>query len=400
MLELIEAFDLVPKTEVIDRIDGLKLLMTKIGVDFAVIYQNVDKYYFTGTIQKGMLIIPVDADPLFFIEKSVERGRLESPLEVTPIKSDKEILGILRQKGVLGGVAGLELDVLPVSIFERLKRILGFERYADLSGAIKELRMVKSPFEITQIRQSGRIVSRVFEMAKQVIREGVREIDIDAALVAEGRRQGHQGFVRMRGINQEMTTVAVQAGFTGAIICYADVPIAGAGITPAIPQGSSFKKVEQGIPVTIDYGGGFNGYITDETRAFVVGELDERFQKPYECARRIIVDSLSFAKAGVDATEIFSRALILAKEAGLSDYFMGTGDGQVSFIGHGVGLEINELPVITGWHHAILKEGMVIALEPKFVLPGLGAVGIEVDFIVREQGVERVTTDSFDMVYL
>jgi Xaa-Pro dipeptidase len=197
-----------------------------------------------------------------------------------------------------------------------------------------------------------------------------------------------------------MMTLTVQAGYTGAISTMLDGPITGTGVTPAVPQGSSFKKVERGIPVTIDYGGGYNGYITDETRSFVVGELKEVFRKPYETARSIIEDVMTYGKAGVDCTEIFSRAYDIAKKESLEDHFLGHGDGKVAFIGHGLGLEINELPIITTRHSRILKEGMVFAFEPKFVLPPYGAIGIEVDFIVRANGVERVTENSIDIVQL
>lgn len=174
--------------------------------------------------------------------------------------------------------------------------------------------------------------------------------------------------------------------------------ITGVGVTPAVPQGSSFKRVERGIPVTIDYGGGYNGYITDETRSFVVGELREVFRRPYETARSIIEDVMTYGKAGMDCTEVFSRANRIAKKEGLEEHFMGHGDGKVAFIGHGLGLEINELPVITARHSRILEEGMVFAFEPKFVIPPFGAVGIEVDFIVRGDRLERVTSDSIDIV--
>jgi Xaa-Pro dipeptidase len=394
------AFDPVPKEELLNRIDGLKRLMTAQGIDFAIILQNADKFYFTGTVQKGMLVVPLKGDPLLFIEKSLERGRTESPLDIIPIGNDKDIRPILLDKGVLKGTAGLELDVIPVAVFERTKRVIGFDRYTDLSPLIRDLRMIKSPFELTQIKKSGMMLSHVFEAARHVVREGAREIDIEATLVAEGKKLGHQGFLRMRGFNQEMTVMAIQSGFTGAMVCYADVPIAGAGVTPAIPQGSSLKRVERGIPVTIDYGGGYNGYVTDETRAYVVGELDERFRRPYLCAREILEDVIAHVREGVDCTEVFARAYRFVEKAGLQESFMGSGDGQVSFIGHGVGLEINELPVITARHKCVLKEGMVFALEPKFVFPGLGAVGIEADFIVRAESVERVTTDSLDMACL
>ena len=94
------------------------------------------------------------------------------------------------------------------------------------------------------------------------------------------------------------------------------------------------------------------------------------------------------------------RAASRVKKEGLQDFFMGHGEGQVSFIGHGLGLEINELPVITARHSRILEEGMVFALEPKFIFPGKGAIGIEVDFIVRKDRLERVTSTPVDIVYV
>lgn len=400
VLQQVGAFDPVPKDDLLRRIDNLRSRMTQSGVDFALIIQNVDRFYLSGTMQKGILIVPVDSDPLIFVEKGAERAAMETPLAVTPIQNEKEIKKILRDKHILPGKAGLELDVLPVLIFERLKRVIGFDRYGDVSELIKEVRAIKSPYEIDQIYKSGEMLARVFEKAREEVREGRTELEIDAALVAEGRKIGHQGFLRMRGINQEMMTLTVQAGFTGAITTHLDGPITGAGVTPAVPQGSSFKRVEKGVPVTIDYGGGYNGYITDETRSYVVGELNDVFRKPYESARSIIEDVMVYGKAGIDCVEIFARALEITKRAGLEDYYLGHGDGKVAFVGHGLGLEINELPVITARHSRILEEGMVFAFEPKFVIPPFGAIGIEVDFIVREKGFERVTSNSIDMVQI
>jgi Xaa-Pro dipeptidase len=390
----------VPGEDLLKRIDGLKRLMPDEGIDFALIYQNVDIFYFTGTTQKGILVIPLNRDPLLFIEKSVERARRETPLPIIPVRNDREVGEFLQKEGISAGVAGIEMDVLPVSLFERFKRIMGFTRYADIWPSIKELRSVKSAFEIEQIRKSADILSRVFLAARDVVREGATELEVDAALVSVGRKLGHQGFLRMRGFNQEMMTITTQSGYSGAVVTYADSPITGMGLTPAVPIGSSFKKVERGVPVTIDYGGGYNGYTTDETRVFVAGELKDMFRKPYDTARGIIEDVMSYAGPGTDCTEIFLRAERMVKKAGLQEYFMGHGEGQVSFIGHGLGLEINELPFITARHGKILKEGMVFAFEPKFVLPPHGAIGIEVDFVVGPQGLLRTTADSLDIIHV
>lgn len=372
--------------------------MEKQGITFSIILQNVDLLYFAGTVQKGIFVISVDHDPILFIERSIDRAAVETGLEITPIQRDKDVKEILMAKGILTGRGGMELDVVPVSVFERWKGLLGFENFTDVWPLIRDLRIVKSPFEIDQVKKSGAVCDHVFDKAREVVREGMREVDIAAILEAEGRMAGHQGFLRMRGLNQEMMNLYITHGRSGTIPSSGDVPIAGTGVTHAIAQGPSLNKVERGVPVVIDYGGGYNGYITDETRSFVVGPLKERFRKPFEVAREIVEDATVFGKDGVDGTELFIRAEAKAKDAGLEEHFMGFGPGKVSFVGHGLGLEINELPVITPRHHITLQEGMVFAFEPKFIFPGEGAIGIEVDYIVRKDRLERVTRTPIDLV--
>jgi len=400
MLTNLSEGSFTPREELANRINQLRKNMEKQGVSFCLILQNVDLFYFAGTVQKGFLAISVDHDPLLFIERNVDRAAVETGLEITPIKRDKDVKDILVARGILKGKGGMELDVVPVSVFERWKSLLSFENFIDVWPLIRDLRIVKSPFEIIQVKKSGALCDHVFDKAKDVVRLGMREVDIAAILEAEGRMVGHQGFLRMRGLNQEMMNLYITHGLSGTIPSSGDVPIAGAGVTHAIAQGPSLNKIEKGVPVVIDYGGGYNGYITDETRPFVVGELKERFRKPYEVAKEIVEDATVFGKDGVNGSELFNRAEEKAKKAGLEGYFMGFGPGKVSFVGHGLGLEINELPVITPRHHIFLQEGMVFAFEPKFIFPGEGAIGIEVDYIVRKDKLERVTRTPIDLVIL
>lgn len=400
MLTNLSEADFTPREELDSRINELRKNMEKQGIRFSIILQNVDLFYFAGTVQKGVLVISVDHDPVLFVERNVDRASVETALEITPIQRDKDVKDVLMSKGILKGKGGMELDVVPVSVFERWKSILGFENFVDVWPAIRDLRIVKSPFEMQQVKRSGVVCEHVFDKARDVVREGAREVDIAALLEAEGRKVGHQGFLRMRGLNQEMMNVYITHGRSGTIPSSGDVPIAGTGVTHAIAQGPSLNRIERGLPVVIDYGGGYNGYITDETRCFVVGALKDSFRKPFEVAKEIIEEARVVGKEGLDGAELFNRAEARAKEAGLHEYFMGYGPGKVSFVGHGLGLEINELPVITPRHHIILQEGMVFAFEPKFILPGEGAVGIEVDFIVRKNQLERVTRTPIDLVTL
>lgn len=400
MLENLSYCDFTPAEEINGRIAKLQAGMEAAGISYTVILQNVDLYYFTGSMQKSFLVVPVGGDPFFFVEKNVDRARIESPLDIITIKRDKDIKGILQDSKLLQGKAGFEFDVLPVAVYERWRDLLGVVDATDVSGLIKEIRTIKSPFEISQFKKSGAICEHVFIVAKNIIREGMREIDIDAMLSMEGRKFGHQGFLRMRGLNQEMMSIYVTHGRSGTIVSAGDVPISGTGVTQAIGQGSSFNVVQKDVPLLVDYGGGYNGYITDETRVYIAGELRDPFLKAYEVARDIIEETGQIAKEGVNAADIFRNSLKHVEQAGLEEYFMGHGLGKVGFIGHGLGLEINEMPVITPRHNITLKEGMVFAFEPKFIFPGRGAIGIEVDFIVRKNSLERVTNAPIDVVYV
>ena len=225
--ETVSYFELTPKGEIYRRIERLKRSMNDNRIDFCIIMQNVDMFYFTGTVQKGILVVPIDRDPFFFVEKSVSRAKQETPLDVTPIASDKEIKDILLDENVIRGTGGMELDVVPVALFERFKSIVDFDLFMNVGPMIRKLREIKSPFEIEQIRKSGAILRHVFSKAGDVIREGRTELDIDAELTAEGRRMGHQGLLRMRGFNLEMMTITVTNGYTGAVPSPSDVPVGG-----------------------------------------------------------------------------------------------------------------------------------------------------------------------------
>jgi len=398
MVKTLSVCDFTPRDEIERRLDALRSKMADQGISFAVILQSVDLFYFTGTIQKGVLFVPVDEPPVFFVEKSLFRALYESPLEITPIKKIKDTRDILREKNVLKGTGAMELDVVPVLLFEQWKSILGYDRMADISPLIKQVRITKSDFEIAQILKSGEIVSHVFRKAKDIVREGRQEVEIEADLVAEGRRRGHQGLLRMRGFNAEIICALVTQGYSSTVASGADVPIAGFGLSPAVGQGSSANIVKRDIPLIIDYGGGYNGYVTDETRVYVVGEMKDIFRKSYEVSREIIEDIMDYAKEGVDTVEIFTRAFDRVKKEKLEEYFMGHGEGQVAFIGHGFGLELNEMPVVAARHKTVLQEGMVMAIEPKFIIPNEGAVGIEVDFVVRKEGLQRIVETPLDIV--
>ena len=392
--------NVIPSGEIRSRQIRFQRKMSENGIDLVVLFQNVDIFYLSGTIQKGYLFIPVEGDAVFFVQKDYERAIHETSVKCIKIESLRDLPALAKENGLEGRRVGLELDVLPVALFNRIMGIFKNWEVSDISPEIREIRSVKSDFEIEQIETSGRIIDEVFSQAGRHIREGMTEVAVDGILASIGRSHGHQGFLRMRGLNQEMMNIHVLSGRSGSAYSFCDTPLSGEGLTPAIAQGSSRREIERGQPVVIDYGGGHNGYVTDETRTFVIGRLKDRLQTAYTVAIEIIEEMESQVRPGDSPIRVYERALERARRAGLADHFMGYGEGQVAFVGHGLGLEINEWPIIGRGYRKPLQEGNVFAFEPKFVFPGEGAVGIELDYVVRDKGIERVTRFPKELIVL
>ena len=392
--------ELSPREEIFSRIGKFQEKLKEKEIDAALLIQNVDLFYFSGTIQNGYLFIPKEKEAVFFVQKDYARAAVESPLRCIKIESIKNLPSLLCEHGLEGKRVGMELDVIPVTFFNRMKGLFPQWEILSISAEIKEIRSIKSDFEIGQIKKSGEMLTQVFSSVKNHLREGMSELELDGILISIGRALGHQGFLRMRGLNQEMMNIQVVSGESGSVTSFCDTPLCGRGVTPAVAQGSSTRKIKRDEPVVIDYGGGYNGYVTDETRVFVLGRLKDHFQKAYQVALDILRETESFARAGELPSRVYKRAQEIAAREGLADNFMGYGEGKVAFVGHGLGLEINELPIISKGGREPLQSGMVFAFEPKFVFPGEGAVGIELDYIVRENGLERVTQFPREVISL
>jgi Xaa-Pro dipeptidase len=391
---------LTPPEEINARIHELQRRMTEKGLELVLILQNVDLFYFSGTIQKGYLIVPLEGEATFFAQKDFKRAGEETPLKCIKLESMRELPKLLKEYRLEGKKVGMELDVVPVSLFSRVKGIFKDWEVLDVSAGIKEIRSIKSDFEIEQIRKSGEIIDQVFSSAKSYFQEGITELELDGILTSIGRAHGHQGLLRMRGLNQEMMNIHVLCGESASVNSFCDTPLSGYGVTPAIAQGSSGRKITRDQPVVIDYGGGYNGYVTDETRTFTIGRLKDHLQKAYDVALEIIEEMESSVRPGDSPARVYERVRERASRAGLADSFMGHGEGKVAFVGHGLGLEINEWPILGRGYQKPLEIGNVFAFEPKFIFPGEGAIGIELDYVLRENGVERITTFPKDLIVI
>jgi Xaa-Pro dipeptidase len=224
-----------------------------------------------------------------------------------------------------------------------------------------------------------------------VLKEGMTEIELAGILVAVSMRHGHQNYLRMRAFNAYAYSWHVLSGYTGGMLSYIDAPMGGMGLSPSFPVGASHKPIKAHEPILIDFGICYNGYQVDETRMFSVGELPKRFKDAYRATRDIEAAMTAAARPGVSCHDIYRTGWETARRLGYEEHFMGPPDYKTRFIGHGIGLEIDEYPFIAQGHDYSLEEGMTFAIEPKMVFPSKGAVGIENTFVTREGGIEKLT---------
>ncbi len=389
--------ELTPPEEIQKRIERLQTYLRSEKVESCLILQNVDLFYFSGTIQRSYLFIPCEGDPLFMVQKDFDRARKESPLKnIIPIERPKAISSILKKEGGLKRI-GLECDVLPVSQLRQLEKMFPHSEFVDISKAVKLVRMIKSPYEIDHLRRSSKILDEVFGYAREVLKPGMTEIEAESHLIELGRLRGHQGLTRMRAWNQDMVNACVLSGNSGSVLTHLDVSVIGPGISPAFPQGSSFNPIGRDVPIQIDFSIAYNGYITDGARTYVIGHLPRKLEEAYGAALEIRDEMEKTAKPGVPCSQLYHLSSQIVKRRGLEDHFIGTRKNQAPFVGHGVGLEIDELPLLAKGFPQPLEVGMVFAFEPKFIFPEIGAVALEDDYVVAENGVEKLT-DADDKI--
>jgi Xaa-Pro dipeptidase len=394
---------LTPATELEYRCSKLQKYMAEDGLDAVIIVQNADLFYFTGTVQSGNLYVPAQGQPLYMVRKEASRARMESGLkEIIPFGSMKEIPGILASYGYPEPKRiGLELDVLPVNFFERYTKVYPNAEFQDATPLIRRVRMIKSHYEIHLMMDAADQVDRVYRRAKEVIREGVTDLDVAAELEFTARKDGHQGLVRMRGFNSELFYAQILSGTDSAVPAYVDTPLGGLGLNPSFGQSAGLKRIEANEPVIIDFAGCVDGYLIDQTRVFAIGSISDRLRKGYDDMLRVQSRMMEIAVPGAPWNVVYDDCLALAVKMGYADSFMGAKGSQVSFIGHGLGIEIDEYPFIArGFKEMLLEEGMAFAFEPKVVFPGEGAIGIENTFYLGNDGLRQLTHSSEELVLL
>ncbi len=388
-----------PKTELEQRVAKLQELLKQQDIDGVIIVQNADLFYFTGTVQQSHLFIPAEGRPVLLVKKSYERAREESSMDnIVYLDSLKDIFTVLQSYGYSGfKTLGFELDVLPANLYMRYQRLFKPANIVDASPLIRTVRMIKSDYELEIFKDAAKTHMEVFSFIRANLKEGMSELKLAAIIDAFSREKGHPGLVRIRGFNQDLVQTHIVSGqntdpsyFWGAV--------GGKGVGPAFAQGASNKLIGRDEPVYVDYGFALDGYMLDQTRTFCIGKLPDHLLQAYTVATEILKQMNNLAKPGVYCGKLYDLALQIASESPFAKNFTGY-PTPLAFVGHGIGIELDELPIIGHGFETPLEAGMVFTLEPKFTFTD-GAVGIENTYLVTKDGFETLTVYDEGILYI
>ena len=360
----------------------------------AAILGRVNQYYFTGTMQDGVLLIPRDGEPVLWVRRSFERARSESVLpDIRPMGSFRDAAKSL---GTLPDTIHIEADVVPYGLVERLRRYFPCREVASLDLQVAKVRALKSPYELALMQRAGQIHQYVMdEEVPTLLREGISEAQFGGEVFLAMLRHGHQGMVRFGGFGTEVVVGQIGFGESSLSPTSMDSPGGFLGIGPATPVlGSSARRLRRGDLVFLDTGCGVEGYHTDKTLNYAFGRTPSREALGvHDRCVEIERHATEMLKPGAIPSQIYARVLE-SLDTGFREHFMGYGDRRSKFLGHGIGLQVDEFPVIAEGFDEPLVEGMVIALEPKRGVPGVGMVGSENTYLVTPGGGKSLTGAS------
>lgn len=385
--------DFFPNKEFLGRIENHQKEIIESKIDFSIIQYKSDLYYYSGTGQSCILVIPAESDPLLFGRRDINRIKQETALDnIITIKNTREIFSHLNDRGVRvkGGKFGLEGDILPADMFHKAEKIFPTKQAISIGPLLRKIRSVKSENEIDVLKKSASILDEIHNLFPSIIYEGITEIEASSKLNSEMRIRGAQPTVRSRDFYTETGGIGlVLSGNNTAISSYTLTATAGPGIHQSHPSGPSFKKIKRGEIIFVDFSLAYKGYITDETRCHVLGQASEEIKDRYQKTLEFEKFMSNKMKKGKQVSELYHETYDFAEELGVKNELML--GGQIPFLGHGVGLELSEPPVITRKSDYILKVGNVIALEPKLIYPKEMVIGSENTYVISKNGTVQIT---------
>jgi len=369
------------------RQQRLQKAISEAGVDGILLSTDVNIYYMTGLVFSGFYYLPADDEPVFF----VKRPDGLSGERIFSIRKPEQIPDILTSKGwsVPKSIL-LETDEISYNECMRLQNLFRFEKIENATSLMRNIRMIKTNWEISQFRFSAERHAATYSCIKDCFQPGMTDVRFQAEIEHQMRLHGSLGVFRAFGPNMNIFMGSLLAGANAEAPSPFDFALGGGGQSAFCPIGANGTLLKDGMAIMVDMAGNYTDYLTDMTRVFSLGKLPDLAYKAHQVSLDIQYAIENAAKPDVSCADLYNIALSIVEKESLTDYFMGTKQ-QAKFVGHGIGLEVNEPPVLNPRSKEILESNMVFALEPKFVIPNVGAVGIENSFLVTKTGLEKLT---------
>jgi len=351
-----------------DRKLKLKQYMKQQKIEAALLTSPSSIYYFTDFYSdphERFLALYVEADteverlfvPQLDVQAAEEAGKVES---IIPISDGDDPYQVLVAAIQSPQVLGLEKDAISAARYERLLEVLNQPRCVDIEDGIVALRMFKSEHEIAKVQYAVQLVGKVISHAIAVAAIGMSELELAAEIDYQMRRLG-----------------ADRPAFESIVLT---------GARTALPHGRpGAAKLEEGHFLLIDIGVHADGYCSDITRTFVIGEATQEQRQIYETVLAANQAAISASKAGISFAELDRIARDIITEAEYGQWF-------THRLGHGFGMEVHERPSVSAGNTELLRPGVLYTIEPGIYHPTIGGVRIEDDVYIAADGSAKVLT--------
>ena len=383
------------------RIKKLQKALSSTSADSLLLTYSRSTLYYAGTTHPSILIVTPE-DYHLLVMRGLDRVLEETCLDTDRISSGKgykDAKEWLKTRKIEQGTLGMELDILPATQYFKVSELFSEFGIIDISGLILEQRKTKDPQEIESTREACRIVHEGHLRILDVLREGMTELELSSEIEDAHRKAGHEGLYFIRQADFFMGLGPLASGVNLSKIAGKIQSITGVGLSPSIPIGASTKTINKGDMIVVDIPTHYRGYHADQSRTYVLGDPPDICRTMYDGMKEIADQIIEMLRPGISCDDLYKKAIKVAEEIGMSSYFMrlGVDPKKVPFIGHGVGLEVNEPPLLGKNNHEVLEEGMIIALE----LEMCGSVGevvkLEDTILITSDGVEVLTITPRDL---
>lgn len=384
------------------KLRKIQTQMAAVGVKSLLLRSIPAFLYLSDTVMQGFIFVPLEGNSLWFLERASSTRPPAEDDRVFAVRKPEDIPAILARYGYsIDEGTALELGQMPVTDFVRLSRLSASGCVSDEDGSqiLRTARILKTETELRELRRLAKIHTEVSRSFADLYRPGMTDRDWQHEIEYRMRRSGSIGIFRAFGWRMEIFQGNLITGDSAAAPAPYDFAMGGKG-TPAFPFGSSGTPIRPGQTVMVDMAGNYGSLLTDMTRTYALGDVSPMAQKAHELSIRLHEWFATNVKPGFPIAEVYNHCIREVDEAGLGDCFMGTPEWRGKFVGHGLGLEINEPPVLTARWHGVFEENMAIAFEPKFVIPDVGPAGVENTYIITAEGVENITPLPMDLIPL